>query len=118
MIKKIKIKSNRNNIINYLKSPDLWNKNIYDDAQNFYLNLNELKTIKAKINQIIPLYEFLGKDIEDNYFDDIKKMSEDVGEESSKENKFEDNPDNNGSDNDDDDPFANKDEDEEDEREV
>jgi len=116
--KEDKIKSNRNNIINYLKAPDLWNKNLYDDAQNFYLNLNELKSINAQINQIIPLYEFLGKDIEDNYFDDVKKMSEDVGEESSKENKFEDNPDNNGSDNDDDDPFANNDEDEGDEREV
>ena len=42
-------------------------------------------------------------------------MNEDVSKESSKENKFNANPENNGSDIDDDDPFANNDEDEEDE---
>ena len=74
MIKKIK--SNRNNIINYLKAPDLWNKDI-DDKQTFYSNLNELKQINAQINQIIPLYELLGKDIADNFFDEVKKMIKD-----------------------------------------
>jgi hypothetical protein len=67
-----KLKNNRNNIVNYLKAPDLWNKEIYED-QNFNKNLNELKSINAPINQIISLYECLGKDIEDNYFEDIKK---------------------------------------------
>ena len=70
--KENKLKNNRNNTLNYLKAPDLWNKEIYED-QNFNKNLNELKSINAPINQIISLYECLGKDIEDNYFEDIKK---------------------------------------------
>ena len=70
--KEIKIKTNRNNILNYLKEPDLWSKEVYED-QYFNKNLNKLKSINAPINQIISLYEYLGNDIEDNYFDDIKK---------------------------------------------
>jgi hypothetical protein len=70
--KENKLKNNRNNTLNYLKAPDLWSKEIYED-QNFNKNLNELKSINAPINQIISLYECLGKDIEDNYFEDIKK---------------------------------------------
>ena len=114
--KEKKIKANRNNIINYLKAPDLWNKDIFDE-QNFTLNLNGLKSINAQINQIIPLYELLGKDIEDNAFDDVKKMSEEVEEKSQTEKKDENNPDQDGLDGEDD-PFATNDEDEEDERMV
>ena len=69
--KEKKIKSNLNNIINYLKTPDLWNKNIYEN-QDFNVNLNKLKIINAHINQIVDLYDKLGKDIEDNFYDDAK----------------------------------------------
>ena len=82
---KNKIKSNNNNIIKYLTSPDLWKKDIYSDVDNFNKNLNELKEMNIKINQINSLYEALGKDIEKNYFDDviemIKKEEEEGGEE-------------------------------------
>ena len=48
----------------------------------FLDNLNELKKFKIKINQIIPLYEILGKDFEDNYFDEVKfKLEDDDDEE-------------------------------------
>jgi hypothetical protein len=73
--KEKKIKSNLNNVINYLKSSDLWDKNIYDN-KDFNINLNKLKLINAHINQIIYLYENLGKDIEDNFFDDVKRQIE------------------------------------------
>lgn len=73
--KEKKIKSNLNNVINYLKSSDLWDKNIYEN-KDFNINLNNLKLINAHINQIIYLYENLGKDIEDNFFDDVKKQIE------------------------------------------
>ena len=131
--KENKIKSNRNNIINYLKTPDLWNKDIYDDDKNFYLNLNELKSINVQINQIIPLYKHLGKDIEDNFFDDVKKMLKDGDKKPTKENKVDeipfDNiqdknddpfaPNNDGDENgDDDDPFAEKVNEDEDERQI
>ena len=123
--KENKIKLNRNNIINYLKAPDLWNKDI-DDMQTFYLNLNELKSINAQINQIISLYELLGKDIEDNFFDEVKKMLKDDEENTQTEKKIEEIPDNieqNNKDdpfaqNDDEDPFAENDDGDEDERQI
>ena len=124
MIKKIK--SNRNNIINYLKAPDLWNKDI-DDKQTFYSNLNELKQINAQINQIIPLYELLGKDIADNFFDEVKKMIKDDDENPQTEKKIDEIPDNIDVDkkedpfaqpDDDDDPFAENDDEDDDERQV
>ena len=124
--KENKIKSNRNNIINYLKAPDLWNKEI-DDKQTFYSNLNELKSINAQINQIIPLYELLGKDIEDNFFDEVKKMLKDGDENPKTEKKVEEIPENIDSEKKDDpfappgdeyDPFADNDDEDDDERQV
>ena len=67
-----KIKSNRNNLVNYLKSSDLWNKEIYDN-DGFNKNLNDLKKINFHINQIIYLYEVLVKDIEDNFLEDVEE---------------------------------------------
>ena len=69
--KENKVKSNQNNIVNYLKSTDLWKYDINDDS--FINDLNELKSINIHINQIISLYDYLGKDIEDNYFDDVEQ---------------------------------------------
>ena len=71
--KENKIKSNRNNLVNYLRSSDLWKSDIYDN-DDFNKNLNELKSINAQINQIVDLYYDLGKDIEDDYFDDVKEQ--------------------------------------------
>ncbi len=85
--KEKKIKSNLNNIINYLKSPDLWNKNIYEN-QDFNVNLNKLKIINAHINQIVDLYDKLGKDIEDNFYDDVKKQIEKENEKVVAQNKL------------------------------
>ena len=73
--KEKKINSNLNNVMNYLKSVDLWDKNIYEN-EDFNSNLNNLKLLNVHINQIIYLYDNLGKDIEDNYFDDVKKQIE------------------------------------------
>ena len=83
---KSKIKSNTNNIIKYLTPPDLWKKDIYSDVDNFNKNLNELKSMNLKINQIYFLYDALGKDIEKNYFDDvIEKIKNEEGEEEEEE---------------------------------
>jgi hypothetical protein len=65
-----KIKNNNNNIMKYLKSPDFWTKDIYSD-DNFNKNINEFKSMNFKINQIVYLYETLGKDIEKNFFEDV-----------------------------------------------
>ena len=95
--KENKIKANRNNLINYLKAPDLWTKDIYEN-DGFTKNLNELKSFEAQIKHSISLYELLGKDIDDNFFDDVKGK---INEQQKKENPPIDT-------NVDDDPFANK----------
>ena len=66
-----KIRENRNNIINYLKKEDCWKYDI--DDNKFIKNLNDLKEMNIKINQIIPLYDFLGKDIDSKFFNDVEQ---------------------------------------------
>ena len=56
--KEKKIKNNCKNICTYLQAPDLWDMNIYND-EKFNENLNKLKKIKIKINQILWLYNYL-----------------------------------------------------------
>ena len=58
------IKNNSNEIINYLFDSD------------FNSNLKYLKSCQIKINQIISLYEFLRKDIDEDYLDDSKEKKE------------------------------------------
>ena len=71
--KEKKIKLNENNVINYLKSEDLWKSGIYN-SDKFNNNLDEFKLMNIHINQIIPLYDALGKDLENNFFDDVKRQ--------------------------------------------
>ena len=82
-----KIKINTNNIMKYLKSPDFWTKDILNDDK-FNKNFNELKSMNFKINQIIYLYEALGKDIEKNFFEDvIRKIKEEKEKDKGKKNE-------------------------------
>ena len=81
---KIKIKNNYNNITNYLNYKDLWKKEVYDD-QDFNRDLFELKKCNFKINQIILLYEFLGGDIDEGYFDDVNTKINDKKKKKEKE---------------------------------
>ncbi len=69
------VKGNQNNIINYFDIQDIWQKTVYDDKE-FSKELNNLKKAKIKVNQIIPLYDYLGDDINDNYFIDVQKAIE------------------------------------------
>jgi hypothetical protein len=73
--KKNKIQSNHNNLVNYLRVSELWAKDIYDNP-DFNKKLNELKLWNVEVNQAIPLYEYLGKDIENEFFEDVKKRIE------------------------------------------
>ena len=70
--KENKIKLNKYNLVKFLNASDLWNSDIYNNNE-FNKNLNELKLINAQINQIISLYETLGKDIEPNFVEDVLK---------------------------------------------
>ena len=60
-----------NNLINYLISPEFWQKNIFNNS-DFIENINELLLCNIQINQIISLYEFLGGDIEEINFNSVK----------------------------------------------
>ena len=71
---KEKIKSNRNNLVNYLRASDLWNYDI--NSIDFNKNLNELKSTNAQVSQIIELYDALGGDIEENFCDDVIRQIE------------------------------------------
>ena len=116
--KKNKIQSNHNNLVNYLKVSELWTKDIYDNP-DFNIKLNELKLWNVQINQTIPLYEYLGKDIENEFFEEVKKRIENekasnitIKLEKEETNKtLEEKPD----DEEDDDPFAKNEDDDEDE---
>ena len=68
--KKDKIMNNHNNIINYLKSVDLWKSDINNDK--FNIELNKLQSLNVQIRQIISFYEIVGNDFDDNFLDDVK----------------------------------------------
>ena len=80
--KENKIKGNQNNIINYfdIGIPDLWDINIYNNI-DFNKELEELKKLNIKINQILTLYDYLGDDINDDYFEDVKRAVKNEEEE-------------------------------------
>ena len=78
--KEKKIKLNNNNIMNYIIRPqDLWKKKISDDERCFK-ELNELKKMKLPINNIIDLYDTIGKDIPDDFFKDVDVVEEEEEE--------------------------------------
>ena len=69
------VKRNQNNIINYFDIPDIWDKTVYNN-NDFPKELNNLKKANVNINQILSLYDYLGDDINDNYFLDVQKAIE------------------------------------------
>jgi hypothetical protein len=78
--KKKSIKQNNNDNY-YVDANDWYNNNFSknNDEENNkkdIYNSNIKKNLNVHINQIIYLYDKLGKDIEDNYFDDVKKQIE------------------------------------------
>ena len=82
--KEKKIKFNSLNILIYLKKPDLWEQAIYND-EKFDENLNKLKKINIKINQILWLYNYL-IDYKEEKTEEAKDYNEIQKEESDSEN--------------------------------
>jgi len=96
------IKGNQNNIINYFDIQDIWDKATYSN-RDFNKELNNLKKINIKINQILSLYDYLGEDINDEYFEEVKnsiKAEEEIKktEEKEEQPKEEENPTDNNDD--------------------
>ena len=65
---------NENNIINYFDIPDIWESTT--SMSNFKEELNNLKQLNIKINQIVSFYDLLGDDINAKYFEEVKKEDE------------------------------------------
>ena len=70
--KENRIKKNINNIVNYLNIQDIWDFKIYN-RKEFIQELNQIKNLKIYINQILPLYELLGGEKDEIYFEDKRK---------------------------------------------
>ena len=67
------VKQNENNVINYFDIhdiPDIWDTTI-SSMSNFKEELNYLKQLNIKINQIVSFYDFLGEDITPKYFEEV-----------------------------------------------
>ena len=88
--KENKIKNNCNNIMNYL-----WDKNKQNNTE-LKDDINELEHINIKVNQIISLYEIIGNDFANKFFNDINKKLKEKKEK--KNNISEDEDDFNGND--------------------
>jgi len=105
------IKENKNNIINYLDIPDIWSKKVYTN-RDFQKELNNLKRSNIKINQILSLYDYLGDDINEEYFKDVRRAKEKEEEIKKIEAKEEPQKDEEIQDDDDDDNYERNSEDE------
>ena len=54
-----------------MNSSAFWDMNLYNNNE-FLKNLNELKSLDLKINQIIYLYKYLNNNSDKNLFDDVE----------------------------------------------
>ena len=68
-----KIKSNRKNIVEYLKGKDLWEEKIYNDS-NFEESLEKVKSLNIKIKEILWFYNYLTKDSKEDFQKEVKEF--------------------------------------------
>ena len=81
-----KIKSNKRNVIEYLKGKDLWEteKNkIYNDIK-FEENLDKIKSLNIKIKEILWLYYYLTNNKDEGFENEIKEYKKQLEEEKMK----------------------------------
>ena len=90
--KERKIKSNKKNIIDYLKNKDLWDSSLYSNSPKFEENLSKIKGLNIKIKEILFLYNYLigNKDegFEDEVVDHIKKREEEIKKQKEREEQL------------------------------
>ena len=67
-----KIKLNRKNIIEYLKSKDLWEANIYNNGK-FEENLEKIKSLNIKIKEILWFYYYLIGNKDEGFENEVKE---------------------------------------------
>ena len=93
-----KIKSNKKNIIDYLKNKDLWKSTFYDNETNklkFEGDLSKLKDLNIKIKEILYFYNYLIDNNDEGFEEEevkayIRGKEEEVNEESEESEDSED----------------------------
>ena len=78
-----RIKSNRKNIVDYLKGKDLWDVSIYKDSA-FEKNLEEIKSLNIKIKEILWLYYYLINNKDEGFENEVKEYKIKLEEEEKK----------------------------------
>ena len=88
---KDKIKTNKKNIIGYLHKKDLWENKIYTN-EKFEKNIDEIKSFKIAIKEILWFYNLIN-DVEEDYEKDVIEYLQNIQkeEEKSEENDEETN---------------------------
>ena len=82
-----KIKANKENIVEYLKSKDLWDSSLYNNTASFEEDLLKIKELNIKIKEILYFYyDLIGNKNEEfeveveKYLKDLKEKEEDKKE--------------------------------------
>ena len=73
--------------MNYLDMEDIWEKKTYKNS-NFKKELENMKKINIKINEIISLYDYLGNDDDEKYFEDVENAIRREDEANNAENQI------------------------------
>ena len=84
--KERKIKSNRKNIIDYLKAKDLWETNIYNNSQ-FEENLERIKSLNIKIQEILWFYYYLVDNKDEGFENEVEEHIRKIKEKEEEERK-------------------------------
>ena len=81
-----KVKSNKKNIIDYLRNKDLWKSSLYNNSSKFEEDLSKIKGLNIKIKEILFFYYYLvGR--KDEGFEDEVIMHQQKREEEIKKQK-------------------------------
>ena len=84
-----KIKSNKKNIIDYLKNKDLWNSSLYNNKSKFEIDLSKLKDLNIKIKEILLFYYYLTGKKDEGFEDEIINYMKKKEEEAENQKKIE-----------------------------
>ena len=68
-----KIKTNKKNISDYLKSKDLWNSTLYNNTTKFKENLSKIKDLNIKIKEILYFYYYLVDNKDEGFSVEVEK---------------------------------------------